>query len=199
MNDNTEALLAAAATVPDDEKLVQVRDLALAYVRAEATVAAIEERLKKAKEAARDLAERQLPERLQALGLPGVKLPNDAELELKPFCACTIPEEKRERAYKWLVEIGAGDLIKNEVVASFVRGEEELANGMRALLQRWGFTVEQKKTVHFQTLNAMLRRRLESGEKDAIDPTAVDVYAGTHAKLKVPKGVTLADILGAAS
>lgn len=193
MNETTDALLAAAATVPDDDKLAQVRDLALAYVRAERAVEELEQRLKTAREAARDLAERQLPERLQALGLPGLKLPHGAELDLKPFCACSIPPEKRERAYAWLDEIGAGDLIKHEVIASFGRGEDESARELYESLRASGLPVEDKKTVHFQTLNAFLRRRLENGDK--LPDDALDIYAGTHAKLKVPKDVSLEEIL----
>lgn len=190
---DTDALLAAAASAPRDEDLGSVRALAVAYVFQLKQIAQLEATLAEAKEIARDLSEKQLPERMQAIGLPGLKLPGGASLDVRPFCACSIPPEKRERAHAWLAEIGAADLIKHEVVASFGRGEDEAALELYESLKATGLPVEDKKSVNFQTLNAAMRRRLEEGLP--LDPTALDVYAGTHAKLKVPKGVTLEEIL----
>jgi hypothetical protein len=193
--EDTDALLAAAASAPKDEDLVSVRALAMQYVLQLKQIARLEEDLAASKELARDISERQLPERMQAIGLPGLKLPGGASLDVKPFCACSIPPEKRERAYAWLNEIGSGDLIKHEVVASFGRGEDEAAKELYESLRATGLPVEDKRSVNFQSLNAVLRRRLEEGVDNALDPTALDVYAGTHAKLKVPKGVSLEEIL----
>jgi len=192
---DTDALLAAAVTIPAEEKLDELRDLALRYVHRLQRIEELEREIKEVKEAARNLAEKEIPERLQAVGLPGLKLPMGAELDLKPFCACTIPEEKKARAIKWLEEIGAGDIIKHEIVASYGRGESEQARALYQQLMALGRPVEDREYIHYQTLNAVLRRRIEAGMKDAIDPTAVDVYAGTHAKLKVPKNIRLEDIL----
>lgn len=195
MNDVADdAALAAAAEIPDDEKLAGLRDLALAHLHQLRAIEQQELRLQNMKAAAREMAEKTLPERLSALGMTAVPMKNGAVLELKPFAAASIAPENREVAFAWFRAQGLEDLIKHEVVVSFGRGEDKLADMLCAELQKLGRPFEDKRSVHAQTLSAFVRRRLEAGEK--IDTPAIDVYAGQHVKLKLPPKKTLADVLG---
>jgi hypothetical protein len=60
--------------------------------------------------------------------------------------------------------------------------------------QRAGLTAEIKKSVNYQTLQAWVRDRLQRGE--GVDTSVITVYAGQVAKIKLPKGATLAQVLG---
>jgi hypothetical protein len=195
MNDvDLETQLAAAAAVPDDAALTTVRDLALRLVRETGALEALRAEVARREKDLKDLAERQLPEKFTAVGITALPLTNGATIEVKPFVGASIEEEKREAAYAWLERVGAGDLVKNLVTLAFGRGEDALATFIHGVAQRAGLTAEIKKSVNYQTLQAWVRDRLGRGE--GVDTGVITVYAGQVAKIKLPKGATLAQVLG---
>jgi hypothetical protein len=193
-----DADLAAAAELvsatPDDDKLRQVRDLAQQMLVAARKVELAQDALERAEEEYRILEERDLPKHLQSLGLKGLPLDNGVEIMLKDFVSSSLDKDMLQTALLWLNENGLGDLIKNNVTVSFGRGEDEKADALVETLSKEGFTLEQKKSVHSQSLNAAIREHLEQGKK--VDTPAIRVFQGTVAKIKLPKNTSLRDILG---
>lgn len=189
-----DAALAAARAVPDDQALYTVRELALKLVYQTNELDLLREKVTLAEAALKDLAERQLPEKFAAVGITALPLTNGATVEVKPFVGASIEEEKREAAFAWLTAVGAGDLIKNVVSFAFGRGEDALAEFIYRLANRNGLAAEQRKTVHYQTLQAWVKERLRKGE--GVDTNAITLYTGQVARIRLPKATTLAQVLG---
>ena len=110
-----------------------------------------------------------------------MKLADGSAIEVKEIYSATIPLDKREGAYNWLREHDLGDLIKNEITVSFGRGEDNKASEYATLAQGQGFEPVQKIGVHPQTLKAVVRERLESGQEMPSD--LFKTYAGNSTKI----------------
>ena len=73
------------------------------------------------------------------------------------------------------------DIIKNDITVTFGRGEDNKASEYATLAQGQGFEPVQKIGVHPQTLKAVVRERLESGQEMPSD--IIKTYAGNSTKI----------------
>ena len=64
---------------------------------------------------------------MKEMSLSSLKLADGSSVEVKPIYGASIPIAKREEAFNWLRQNGLGDLIKNEVIVSFGRNEDDKA------------------------------------------------------------------------
>jgi hypothetical protein len=64
---------------------------------------------------------------------------------------------------------GLDDIIKNDVVLSFGRGEDDTANKVMLDLENKGFHPESKTHIHAMTLKAFVKERVESGKPIDLD------------------------------
>ena len=93
-------------------------------------------------------------ERIDVDGLP---------VKLKPFVTASIPADRKQDAFNWLREHGLDDIIKNDIIVSFGRGQDNKAGDMMYDLEQKGFHPEQKTHIHSMTLKAFVRERVEKG------------------------------------
>lgn len=99
----------------------------------------------------------------------------------QPYYKAVIPVAEQDHpGFTWLEEHEAGDLIKNQVIATFPRGTEEEAEAAVTLMrERFQMaTVEKRRDVHHMTLTKWLREMHESGDPNKIMPP-LDVIGGT--------------------
>ena len=90
--------------------------------------------------------------------------------------------KNREAAYKWLRDNGLGDIIKNDVVVSFGRHEDNKAVEYANLAKSSGYQPTQKLKVEPMTLKALVRERIEAG-KDM--PTEIfNIFVGNKTTIK---------------
>ena len=88
---------------------------------------------------------------------------------------------------QWLRDNGHGDLVKHVVSVAFGAGEDDVAQETKELLSAHlakntsGLAVDDKETVHNQTLNAFLRKMNEDGEEI---PAFFNPFISQEAKLK---------------
>ena len=82
---------------------------------------------------------------------------------IKAIVHASIPEERREEAFSWLREHGHEDIIKNDVVLSFGKGQDNVVKSLISGLRGDGFDPEHKVHVHPMTLKAFIREQLEKG------------------------------------
>jgi len=101
----------------------------------------------------------------------------DVTVALKPFVSASIPADRKEEAYQWLRDHGLDDIIKNDVVLSFGRGEDDTANKVMFDLEKKGFHPESKTHIHAMTLKAFVRERVENGQ-----PIDLDLFGAFVAK-----------------
>lgn len=87
----------------------------------------------------------------------------------KLIVSASISDEKREQAFGWLRENGLDDIIKNDVVVSFGRGEDNAAKNAVGILREQGFDPDVKTHIHPMTLKAFVKERVEDGKPIDLD------------------------------
>ena len=122
-----------------------------------------------------------IPTLLSEMGLSSLKLADGSAVDVKPYYAANISVTNREAAYNWLRSNGLGDIIKNEIIVSFGRNEDNKAAEYANLAKGQGYQPTQKLKVEPMTLKALVRERIENG-KDM--PTDIfNVFVGNRTKI----------------
>ena len=162
----------AAKTLSD--KVLKLKDL-------EDEIANAEESIKRLKEQAQILSQVEIPAMMQEMHITKLKLKDGESVEVKPFYSAAIIPEVQEQAFTWLRNNGLGDIIKNDITVTFGRGEDNKAVQYAVLARGQGFEPVQKVGVHPQTLKAVVRERIESGQDMPSD--LFKTYAGNSTKI----------------
>jgi len=172
--DQEEVLTRTTEIKSLSEQVLRLRDL-------EAEVKAQEEKIKQTQKEIARISEDVIPTMLSEMGLSQLKLADGSSVDVKPFYSASISVANREKAYKWLRDNGLGDIIKNDVVVSFGRHEDNKAVDYANLAKSQGFEPTQKLKVEPMTLKALVRERIEAGKDLPMD--TFNVYVGNRTKL----------------
>ena len=172
--DQEEVLTRTTEIKSLSEQVLKLRDL-------EAEVKAQEEKIKQTQKEIARISEDVIPTMLSEMGLSQLKLADGSSVDVKPFYSASISVANREKAYKWLRDNGLGDIIKNDVVVSFGRHEDNKAVDYANLAKSQGFEPTQKLKVEPMTLKALVRERIEAGKNLPMD--IFNVYVGNRTKL----------------
>ena len=100
----------------------------------------------------------------------------------KMMVHASIPVERREEVYAWLRENNLDDIIKNDVIVSFGKGEDNVAGHVVGMLEEQGFHPEQKTHIHPATLKAFVKERIENGKP--IDLDMFGAFVANAAEIK---------------
>ena len=123
-----------------------------------------------------------IPTMMSEMGLAELKLQDGSHLKVSTSYRATITEANKETAFNWLRDNGLGDIIKNEILVSFGRNEDNKAADYAALAEERGFQPTQKLKVEPMTLKALVRERLEAGKSM---PTEIfNVFVGNKTTIK---------------
>ena len=126
-----------------------------------------------------------IPTMMSEMGLSQLKLMDGSQIDVKPFYNATITVANRESAFNWLRQNGLGDIIKNEMVVSFGRGEDNKAAEYAELAKSQGLQPAQKLKVEPMTLKALVRQRIEAGGEM---PTEIfSIFVGNKTTIKRKK------------
>ena len=148
-------------------------------------IESIEENLKKKKKDLDVISAEVIPTMMSEMGLSQLKLMDGSMIDVKPFYNATITVANRESAFNWLRQNGLGDIIKNEMVVSFGRGEDNKAAEYAELAKSQGLQPAQKLKVEPMTLKALVRQRIEAGEEM---PTEIfSIFVGNKTTIKRKK------------
>lgn len=139
------------------------------------TLRAVDSDIEKAEQALKGL--KQERQKLTTELIPGVmdemgvdRLDVDGvTVSRKLIVSASISDEKREQAFGWLRENGLDDIIKNDVVVSFGRGEDNAAKNAVGILREQGFDPDVKTHIHPMTLKAFVKERVEDGKPIDLD------------------------------
>jgi len=148
-----------------DESLGEISDLVKEQTRLEDIIENLETKTKEFKKELKRVQEDRLPDALLELGIKSFKMNDGSFIEVKKHYSASIPPKHKEEAFKWLNEHGFGDLIKNQIMTKFVRGQEKASEELLLRLVKQGYTVDSKKFVEPMTLKAFARERVEAGEE----------------------------------
>jgi len=123
-----------------------------------------------------------IPTMMSEMGLSHLKLMDGSSVDVKPNYSANITIANREAAFNWLRNNGLGDIIKNEILVSFGRNEDNKAADYAALAQERGFQPTQKLKVEPMTLKALVRERIEAGKEM---PTELfNIFVGNKTTIK---------------
>lgn len=118
-----------------------------------------------------------------------------AHLELDRYISGTWPkdEPKKKKALAWLKKIKQEELLKATVTSKFSRQDIELARKeYERLLKSGKAVVDLKQDIHYQTLQALFRKRLDEGKDVPFD--IFDGETGTFVRIDFPKQAEEADV-----
>ena len=128
-------------------------------------IADIENDLKMMKKKRDHISGEVIPTMMSEMGLAELKLQDGSHLKVSTTYRATITEANKETAFNWLRENGLGDIIKNEILVSFGRNEDNKAADYAELAKGQGFQPTQKMKVEPMTLKALVRERIEAGKE----------------------------------
>ena len=141
-----------------------------------------EEYLKQRKQDLEQVSGEAIPTMLTEMGLSYLKLADGSSVEVKTNYSATITLANKEKAFNWLRENGLGDIIKNELIVSFGRNEDNKAASYAELAKGQGYQPTQKLKVEPMTLKALVRERIEAGKPL---PTEIfNVFIGNKTTIK---------------
>ena len=144
-------------------------------------ISALEEKLKQLKNTETTLSEQTIPNLMQKAGVSLIKLKDGSSVEVKPFYAARIPSSKVEEAFGWLRQNGHGDLIKNNVMVTFQRKQDNEAKSLVADLREKGHNVKQAEKVEPMTLKAFVKEQIQDGKNVPAD--LFGVYVANKTKI----------------
>ena len=172
--DRVESITQADAAKTLSDKVIELK-------RIEDEIQNAEESISKLKEQAKTLSQFEIPKMMEEMHITKLKLKDGESVEIKKIYGASIPQQHQEAAFTWLRNNGLGDIIKNDITVTFGRGEDNKASEYATLAQGQGFEPVQKIGVHPQTLKAVVRERLESGQEMPSD--IIKTYAGNSTKI----------------
>lgn len=163
------------------QKLDHLASLAADQKKAMDRVEEKEAELKKAKEALREIAETQIPEVMDELGLEEFSTKDGLKITVKENIRASITKANLVEAIQWLRKNGHEKIITHEFTA--IPADPEEAKKLRATLK--GFHATEKPSVHPSRLSSFVRSKLEAGEEVPMD--LLGVFRQRVAKIEVKK------------
>ena len=145
----------------------------------------IEDKLKQKKKDLDVISGEVIPTMMSEMGLSQLKLMDGSQIDVKPFYNATITQANKEAAFNWLRQNGLEDIIKNDVVVSFGRGEDNKAAEYAELAKSQGLQPAQKLKVEPMTLKALVRERIEAGKE--MPAEIFSIFAGNKTTIKRKK------------
>ena len=124
-----------------------------------------ENNLKELKKEHQRISGEVIPTMMSEMGLAELKLHDGSHLKVSTSYRASITEANKEMAFNWLRDNGLGDIIKNEILVSFGRNEDNKAASYAELAKGQGFQPTQKMKVEPMTLKALVRERIEAGKE----------------------------------
>ena len=169
------------ASVTQTDAAKSLSDKVIELKNLEDEIENAEESLSKLKEKARYISNVEVPQMMEEMHITKLKLKDGESVEIKKIYGASITPDNEEQAFSWLRNNGLGDIIKNDVTVTFGRGDDNKAADYAVLARGQGYEPVQKIGVHSQTLKAVVRERLESGQEMPSD--LFKTYAGNSTKI----------------
>jgi hypothetical protein len=178
-----EAALDASLDRIDSGTMSQLSTLVDQMVEEQQRIDRLEQKLKEAKARKQKLAVENIPALMSQMGIDKVTTKSGATVTVAPMISASIPADNREQAFAWLRENGFDGIIKNDLILSFGKGEDDVADKVRQRLEAEDLPVEQKTHIHPSTLKAFVRECLEKGT-----PIDLDLFGAYVVQMAQVKG-----------
>jgi hypothetical protein len=147
----------------------------------EEQIADAEAHIKALKQQKHSLATEIIPNMMDQMGVERLDV-DGVSVVRKNVVHASIPPARKEEAFDWLRQNGHDDIIKNDIICSFGRGQDNEAGHVLGALREQGYDPQQKVQVHPMTLKAFVREQIEQGAN--IDLEMFGAYILNTAEIK---------------
>jgi len=143
-----------------------------------------EAELKRVTDEYRQIAEVDIPELMQELGLEEFKTTSGLIITIKEAVRASILAAQKAAAFRWLRENGHGALIKRVVKLQFGMGDDELA---QAAIDKLGddYDIDDDSSVHAGTLKKFVKEMQAEGKE--VPETMFSIHRQRVAGIKTKK------------
>ena len=124
-----------------------------------------------------------IPGLMDEMGVEKIEV-EGASVSCKPVVHASIPVPRKEEAFAWLRENSLDGIIKNDVVVTFGKGEDNIAGNLVGQLQEKGFDPKTKTHIHASTLKAFVKERVTAGKHIDLDMFGAFVSSAAEIKRK---------------
>jgi hypothetical protein len=175
------------------DKLDRVMQLARLQVEQQLAVSKAESALEKAEAALRQTSENDLPLAMAEAHMSDFTLDTGEGIEIEKQIFAGIPKDRATEAFEWFVQEGHEDLIKHEIKITLPKGTTDVVERIKRSLKKFNdelpskkkFKMDDKETVHYQTLQKFVRDA-EAAERE-LPEELLGVYRRRVAKLTSPE------------
>jgi len=147
----------------------------------EQQIADAEDHIKALKQQKHNLSTEIIPNMMDQMGVERLDV-DGVSVVRKNIVHASIPPARKEEAFEWLRQNGHDDIIKNDIICSFGRGQDNEAGHVLGSLREQGYDPQQKVQVHPMTLKAFVREQIEQGSN--IDLEMFGAYILNTAEIK---------------
>ena len=166
---------------PTQKEFAQLAEAVHRLSNQQAKAAALEGELRAAKILQDDIAEREIPEIMESLGLSEFTTTSGLQISLRQTVHAHIKAENFSRAMDWLERNGHGGLIKHRLEIALGRDSERVKDQLYARIQELGVNIADNPKVEPSTLRAFCKELLETGKP--LDQELFGVFVRKSAKI----------------
>jgi len=132
-------------------------------------IAASELKTKQLKETHRQIAEEQLPELFNEVGMEELKTRSGLPLKLSNKVFTNISKDRKPKAIAWLDNNGQGGMVKRVVKIDFDKTQEEKVKALLRLIGKGWPNHRVELDVHASTVKSFVKKQLEDGQEIPLD------------------------------
>lgn len=145
------------------DALARLSDLANQQMDKAVEVERAEAELKRLTDEYRQIAEQDIPELMEELGIEEFTTTSGLKISIKEKVRASILAAKKAQAFQWMRENGHAGLIKRIVKVQFGMGDDELAQETVEMLK--DLDVEDESSIHNGTLCKFVREMQAEGKE----------------------------------
>lgn len=190
------AVMVAAQSVkvtPSADKLTKMRELLAEAREIEMDLAELAERAREKQSRLTVIKTEELTTLFEQTGIDSLGLDAVGNLpaydaELKEYYHASIPHEQQDAAFRLLHDKDWGDVVKHTVTVTFGLREARAAAKFKVALRKMGVEYDDKQTVPWNTLTALIKAEFKAGRPLKSDEmTTLGATTGTVVNIKKRK------------
>ena len=137
--------------------------------RLEDDIQAAEEHVKELKRELKGYSHEKIPALMDEMGTESFTTDEGVTVAVKNVVHASLTQENKEQAFAWLRKEGLDDIIKNDVVVTFGKGEDNIAGDFVGQCEQQGLHTNAKTYIHPSTLKAFVKERVSEGKSIDLD------------------------------
>ncbi len=143
-----------------ESTLEQLRILGEKQIEKERELLLLQKKVKEKEEEVKDVKNREIPRIMNDLGLDDFSLKTGEKIQIKKSYFGSI-KDNEEQFIEYLSKFELDDIVKNIVTISLDKNEAFKAKELVDNLEKMGFNLDHKRSIHASTLKSFIKERIE--------------------------------------